>query len=103
MSITATVENDTIKLPAGVHLPNGTTVKIEAVVEPERQPSGKTFTERFAKYVGMVDDMPQKPAKDSDPTLAERLSSFIGVAKNLPPDLAENHDHYLYGTPKRKP
>jgi len=58
MSITATVENDTIKLPAGVHLPNGTTVKIEPVVETERQPSGKTFAERYAKYIGMVDDMP---------------------------------------------
>ena len=75
MSITATVENDTIKLPAGVHLPDGTTVKIEEIPEPERQPSGKTFAERFAKYIGMVDDMPT--------------------------DLAENLDHYLYGAPKR--
>ena len=75
MSITATVENDTIKLPAGVHLPDGTTVKIEAIVEPERQPSGKTFAERYAKY--------------------------IGVVKDMPPDLAENLDHYLYGAPKR--
>lgn len=72
MSITATVENDTIKLPAGVHLPDGTTVKVE-------------------------------PLEDTAPTLGERLASFIGVAKDLPPDLAENHDHYLYGTPKRKP
>ena len=72
MSITATVENDTIKLPAGVHLPDGTTVRIEAI-------------------------------EDTGPTLAERLAPFIGVAKDLPPDLAENHDHYLYGTPKRKP
>lgn len=29
MSITATVENDTIKLPPGVHLPDGTKVHIE--------------------------------------------------------------------------
>lgn len=72
MSITATVENDTIKLPAGVHLPDGTTVRIEAI-------------------------------EDTAPTLAERLATFIGVAKNLPPDLAENHDHYLYGVAKRKP
>ena len=72
MSITATVENDTIKLPAGIHLPDGTPVRVE-------------------------------PIKDNGPTLAERLATFIGVAKDLPPDLAENHDHYLYGTPKRKP
>jgi hypothetical protein len=33
MSFTATVENDTIKLPEGVHLPDGT----EVVVEPRRR------------------------------------------------------------------
>jgi hypothetical protein len=31
MSITATVKNNTIKLPDGVHLPDGTTVRIEAI------------------------------------------------------------------------
>ena len=35
MSITAVVENDTIKLPAGVHLPDGTRVVIAA---PEDRP-----------------------------------------------------------------
>ncbi len=34
-------------------------------------------------------------------TLAERLSSVIGRAKGLPPDLAEQHDHYLHGQPKK--
>ena len=72
MSITATVENDTIKLPAGA-LPNGTQVRIEAL--PATQP--QSFVERYAKYIGCV--------------------------KDAPPDLATNHDHYLYGTPKRTP
>jgi len=31
MSITATVENDTIKLPEGIHLPDGTQVTVEPV------------------------------------------------------------------------
>src|SRR5262249_50306882 len=35
------------------------------------------------------------------PTLAERLKSVIGVVRGLPPDLAEQHDHYLHGRPKR--
>ena len=35
-------------------------------------------------------------------SLAERLAPFIGKLKGLPPDLAENHDHYLYGVPKKK-
>ena len=35
----------------------------------------------------------------------ESLGDFVlrvaGTAAGLPPDLAENHDHYLYGKPKR--
>jgi hypothetical protein len=26
-----------------------------------------------------------------------------GTVQGLPEDAAENHDHYLYGTPKTKP
>ena len=36
-------------------------------------------------------------------TVWDALLEFAGKAEGLPPDLAENHDHYLYGTPKRKP
>jgi hypothetical protein len=34
-------------------------------------------------------------------SLADRLRNVIGIAKGLPSDLAENHDHYLHGKPKR--
>ena len=34
-------------------------------------------------------------------SLAGFLSRVAGTAQGLPQDLAENHDHYLYGTPKR--
>lgn len=34
-------------------------------------------------------------------SLAERLKPVIGIAKGLPEDLAENHDHYLHGRPKK--
>lgn len=33
-------------------------------------------------------------------TLSAKLLNWAGTAKGLPPDLAENHDHYLYGVPK---
>ncbi len=33
--------------------------------------------------------------------LGPRLMRFAGRATGLPPDAARNHDHYLYGTPKR--
>ena len=75
MSFTATVEKDMIKLPPGVHLPDGTKV----IVEPE-QPAAST---------------------DVEPSLFESLREFVGCVDTGLGDLAENHDHYLYGTPKR--
>jgi hypothetical protein len=49
----------------------------------------------------------QTAAPPGGPTLAERI---VALARNLPPgaldslpdDLAAEHDHYLYGTPKRR-
>ena len=34
-------------------------------------------------------------------TLAERFAPFVGCLDDLPEDLAAQHDHYLHGTPKR--
>jgi hypothetical protein len=34
-------------------------------------------------------------------TLADIFAAVIGKAEGLPPDMAEQHDHYLYGTPKQ--
>jgi hypothetical protein len=70
MSITATVEKDTIKLPEGVHLEDGTQVLI--LPQPRERSSN---AQRWAKYIGCVE---------------------TGIG-----DLAENHDHYLYGLPKK--
>lgn len=71
MSITATVINDTIRLPEGTHLEDGTQV----LVLPQPLPS-QTFFERYKDIIG---------------------TAGTGIS-----DLAENHDHYLYGTPKKK-
>ena len=35
------------------------------------------------------------------PTLAERLLKHAGTVPDLPADMAEQHDHYIHGTPKR--
>jgi hypothetical protein len=35
-------------------------------------------------------------------TLAERLANVMGKATGLPSDVSVNHDHYLYGVPKRQ-
>lgn len=34
-------------------------------------------------------------------TLYERLESVVGKARGLPSDAAHNHDHYLYGLPRK--
>jgi len=39
---------------------------------------------------------------DSKPTVWDKLLKLAGTVEGLPSDAAQNHDHYLYGTPKRK-
>lgn len=36
-----------------------------------------------------------------DSSLSEMLLSFAGTVEGLPEDMALNHDHYLYGVPKK--
>jgi hypothetical protein len=61
MSITATVENNTIKLPAGVHLPDGTQVRVEALEE-----AGLTLAEQLAPFIGVWKDGPADLAINHD-------------------------------------
>jgi hypothetical protein len=42
-----------------------------------------------------------KSHEASKPTLAERLLKHAGTVMDLPADIAEQHDHYIHGTPKR--
>lgn len=51
----------------------------------------------------IVDYVPEaQMAGDGGPApFRERYAAVIGKAKGLPEDAAENHDHYLYGTPKK--
>jgi hypothetical protein len=57
MSFTAVVENDTIKLPSGIHLPDGTQV----TVEPRT-----TVADRLAAFIGVADDLPPDLARNHD-------------------------------------
>jgi hypothetical protein len=47
-----------------------------------------------------VDVSPAQPAGNIPP-LNERLKDVIGIVEGLPADMAENHDHYIHGAPKR--
>ncbi len=48
--------------------------------------------------------VPSSPAKavdaENEPTL-RGLLRFAGTANDLPADFAEQHDHYIHGTPRR--
>jgi hypothetical protein len=45
------------------------------------------------------------PSQDSQPattgSIWQKLTGFAGRAPELPNDAARQHDHYLYGRPKR--
>jgi hypothetical protein len=47
--------------------------------------------------------LPEENHKSSPGTLGERLMALAGIAKGLPPDMAEEHNHYIHGTPRRQP
>ncbi len=72
MSITVTVENDTIKLP--VHVPDGTRVEITLPDEKAAEFSRENALAWMMKYAGSIEG---------------------------PEDFAAEHDHYIHGTPKR--
>jgi hypothetical protein len=47
-----------------------------------------------------VEVMPVAPAGSASDA-GQWLLQFAGIVKDLPPDFAENHDHYIHGTPKK--
>jgi hypothetical protein len=77
------VKNGTVVLEPPAELPDGTAVSVRPLKAPATAPRKK-----------------KKAAKEV-PSLYERLKPVIGKAVGLPPDASFNHDHYLYGIPKR--
>jgi hypothetical protein len=49
-----------------------------------------------------VDVLVQKPVETPKPTLLGLLK-LAGRIKDMPADFTEEHDHYIHGTPRRKP
>jgi hypothetical protein len=71
MTLQGHVKNGTIVFDPPVVLPEGAAVQVEVVAEPKRK------------------------------SLAERFKNTVGIASDLPVDMADQHDHYLHGTPKK--
>jgi AF2212-like protein len=44
---------------------------------------------------------PPPPPDPDDPTGWKAIDELIGCIKDAPPDMAENHDFYLYGRPRK--
>lgn len=63
-------------------LPEGTVVRVERL---KRNPKPRQ----------------KRRAKEKLSSLSEKLLRWAGRAKGLPSDYALQHDHYLYGKPKR--
>ena len=42
-----------------------------------------------------------QPVEDDQTSIWRKLRDLAGSVQDLPRDVADNHDHYLYGTPKR--
>jgi len=79
MTSTGHIQNGAIVLDAPIPLPDGTPVRVETIPAPPNP----------------------APAPDRSKTLAERLPALMTHVLDLPADAAEQHDHYLYGTPKQ--
>ena len=78
MTLGGHVENGNIVLDEKATLPEGAKVRIEVLPV-----DGPIASEPLI------------------PTLYERLRSVVGKAKGQPADASINHDHYLYGHPKK--
>jgi predicted DNA-binding antitoxin AbrB/MazE fold protein len=79
------------------------TVAVEAIYEngvlrPEK-PLG--FKEHAKVRVIIEDEGEDQATADDDPTGWKTARELIGCIKDAPEDLAENHDHYLYGAPRK--
>ena len=72
MTLQGTIVNGSIVLDEPVALPNGSRVEVEV--------------KAHARAVS---------------PLGEALLKLAGTAVGLPEDMAQQHDHYLHGTPKR--
>lgn len=75
MELQGTFENGVVVLDDGAVLADGDRVEVRTLPQPV--PAGST--------------------------LGERMAWLVGAASSLPADFSSEHDHYIHGTPRRKP
>jgi hypothetical protein len=77
MTLDGRIENGQVVFDTPVPLPNGTPVRVELSPATTIAPSPSV-------------------------NFLEQLGTVVGAIHDWPEDLAINHDHYLYGAPKRQ-
>jgi predicted DNA-binding antitoxin AbrB/MazE fold protein len=75
MVVQGTYKNGTVQLDEKVNLTEGQRVTVELREFPAQQ--------------------------EEEPTVWQRLLELSGALNDGPTDASRNHDHYLYGAPKR--
>lgn len=95
----------------------GTPRMIECFSEVEMSTDAKELTGRVVNGVVVLDQpgtledgtevrvkrVEQQSQRDAgESSLSEMLLKFAGTIEGLPEDMALNHDHYLYGVPKKR-
>ena len=69
------------------------------VIRLENAPA---LAEGIEVEVRLLAENTSSEADEDIPSVCEALKEFVGKAEGLPPDASVNHDHYLYGLPKRQ-
>jgi ABC-type glutathione transport system ATPase component len=106
MSFRGVYRDGVIVLQDGVVLREGTVVEVVRAESRTTPAPVRKAPARSAKPTARKTGKKPARTKRARPApgwLAEALGPHFGSIKGLPRDAAENHDHYLYGTPKRKP
>lgn len=101
VELTGTVHEGVIVIDGGIALPEGQTVRITVDQPSQEESKAEPVNGKTAELAEAVTgSSPYAGLKAASP-LGEILLRFAGIADDLPADIAKNHDHYLYGTPKR--
>jgi predicted DNA-binding antitoxin AbrB/MazE fold protein len=62
------------------------------------KPQGPVHLEEHTEVEVLIPERPSSGA--DDPTGWKAAEALIGFIEDAPADMAEQHDHYLYGQPK---
>src|SRR4051794_22446720 len=97
-----------------IHLPEDVESSITAEVLGGQYPSAddavaeivRAYFQRRQKHAGVAGPASQEPPAPPHRPIWEEIQEITAIVPDevwdtLPPDLSAEHDHYIYGTPKR--